>query len=118
MTTALGEGATGLVLLVLPSVLLELLLGVEQASPEVNVAARIAGAALLAIGVACWIGRCEKQGSALIGILSGVLIYNVAGAGILAYAGVFTDLVGIALWPAVVVHGALAVWCVMCVRGM
>jgi hypothetical protein len=93
-----------------------LLLGVDQASPETFICARVAGAALLAIGVACWLGRSDKQSSAHLGLLTGVLIYDVAAAVILAYTGLFLRLVGVALWPAVVLHTALAVWCVACLR--
>jgi hypothetical protein len=114
IVTALGEGGTGVVLLAFPSLPLALLLGVDQASPETIFFARIAGAALLAIGIACWFGRSDKHGSAQRGLLTSVLIYDVAAAVILAYTGLFVNLVGIALWPAVLMHAALAVWCVVC----
>jgi hypothetical protein len=114
IVTAVGEGGTGLLLLVFPSVLLALLLGVDQASPEVTCVARITGAALLALGVACWLGRSDEHSPAQLGLLTGVLIYDLAAAGILAHAGLYLRLAGIALWPAVVLHTALAVWCVVC----
>jgi hypothetical protein len=114
IVTAHAEAGTGLLLLVWPPGLLALLLGVDQASPETTCCARIAGAALLAIGVACWIGRADTHSSGQLGLLIGVFIYDVAAAVILAYTGLFTDLVGLALWPAVVLHGALAGWCVAC----
>jgi hypothetical protein len=114
--TALGEGGTGIVLLVLPSIPLALLLGVDQSSAETLFFARIAGAALLALGIACWGGRSDKQGAAHYGLLSAVLAYDVAAAVILAYTGLFLGLVGIALWLAVVLHAALAVWCAGCLR--
>jgi hypothetical protein len=101
-------------LLVWPPVLLALLLGVNQASPETTCCARIAGAALLAIGVACWIGRSDTHSSAQLGLLFGALVYDMAVAVILAYTGLFVKLLGIALWPAVLVHATLAVWCVVC----
>jgi hypothetical protein len=117
IVTAFVEVGTGLLLLVVPSVPLALLLGVDQASPETTVAARVAGAALLAIGVACWLGRSDKPGPAQLGLTTGVLIYDVAAAVILAYTGLFLSLVGVVLWPAVTLHTALAVWCVVCIWG-
>jgi hypothetical protein len=114
MVTAIGEGVTGLLLLVLPSVLIALLLGVDHDSPEATVCARVAGAALLAIGVACWVGRSDKQSAAQHGLLIGVLLYDVAAAAVLTYAGLGLHMVGLALWPAVVVHAALAIWCGIC----
>jgi hypothetical protein len=47
-------------------------------------------------------------------LLTGVLTYDVATAVILTYTGLFLGLVGLALWPVVVLHTALAVWCVVC----
>ncbi len=114
IVTALGEAGTGLLLLFLPAVLLVLLLGVKQAAPEALVAARIAGAALLAIGIACWLARNDHGSPAQQGMLAGVLIYDVGAAGVLAYAGLILGMVGLALWPAVVLHVVLAVWCVVC----
>jgi hypothetical protein len=115
IATGLGEGGTGLLLLGSPSVLLRLLLGVDQASPEESVVARIAGAALLTIGVACWMGRNDHTGHAQNGLMLGILIYDLAAAGILGHAGWFLGLVGTALWPAVGLHIALAVTCVACI---
>jgi hypothetical protein len=113
---ALGEGGTGLVLLALPSVPLVLLLGVEEASAEVLFLARVTGAALLGIGVGCWLGRKDQSGPAQVGLIAGALVYGAAAAVLLAYAGLVLGLAGIALWPAVVLHAALAVWCVACLR--
>jgi hypothetical protein len=117
IATAFGEGGIGLLLLVWPPAPLALLLGVDQASPEVGVLARIAGTALLALGVACWLGRNDLGSSAQKGLLLGILTYDLAATGILAYAGWFLGLAGIALWPAVGLHFALAVCCVACIPG-
>jgi hypothetical protein len=114
IVTAFGEGGTGLLLLASPSVPQALLLGVDQISPEASFFARIAGAALLFLGAACWSGRSDQHGSAQRGLLTSVLIYDVAAAVILVYTGLFANLVGIALWPAVVLHAALAIWCIVC----
>jgi hypothetical protein len=112
--TALCEGGIGLLALVSPSIPQSLLLGVEQVSPEASFFARIAGAALLALGLACWFGRADDHSSGQPGLLTSVLTYDVAAAGILASAGVFLRLVGLALWPAVVLHTGLAIWCAVC----
>ena len=114
IVTALSEGGTGLFLVIWPPVPLALLLGVKQPSPEALPCARVAGAALVALGVTCWFGRFDKRSPTQFGLLTGVLTYDVAAAVILAYTGLFMKLLGIALWPAVLVHAALAVWCVVC----
>src|SRR5947208_2514003 len=112
--TALLEAATGLALLAWPSLPLGLLLGLGEFSPETLLIARIAGAALLALGVACWPTRSDQHGAARTPLLLGILTYDVLAAVLLAYAGVFLHLAGLALWPGVVLHSALAVWCVVC----
>jgi hypothetical protein len=115
IATAVVEGGTGLVVLVLPRVPLTLLLGIDDGSAVTVFVARIAGSALVAIAVGCWMARNEKDSRALVAILAGVLFYDLAAAAILAYAGLIVGLVGVALWPAVVVHVVLAVWCIRCI---
>jgi hypothetical protein len=114
--TAVSEGGTGLMLMFVPALLVALLLGTGPTAPDGMIVARIAGAALLAIGVACWFARNDGGSPSQLGLLAGMLIYDVAAAALLAYAGLVFSLVGIALWPAVVVHAALASWCVACIR--
>jgi len=117
LVTAVLEAATGLTLLVLPSLLLKLLLGVDQAAPEALFIARVAGAALLAIGVICYQTRNDKHSPAQTGVVTGALVYNVAIAALLVYSGTVLAMAGIALWPVVVLHTALALWCLSCLRG-
>jgi hypothetical protein len=110
--TAFIETGTGLALLIWPAIPITILLGVEQIAPDIAACSRIAGAALLALGVACWVGRHDRRSPAELGLLAGVLIYDALAAVILAYVGYSRSPVGVALWPAVVLHGALALWSV------
>ena len=114
VVTAILEGGTAVALLFVPSTPLALLLGVTRAAPESLFVSRVAGAALLAIGVACWLARGDRGGPAGLGLLIGVLIYDVAAAGLLAYAGTALNMAGAVLWPAVAVHAVMAAWCVAC----
>jgi hypothetical protein len=114
IVTALVEVGTGLFLLILPAVPLELLIGVSQAAPEGLFIGRIAGAALLALGAASWLGRGDEYSPAHFGLLVGLLIYNAVVAALLGYAGLVLGMAGIALWPAVVLHTVLGAWCVAC----
>jgi hypothetical protein len=114
IVTAVIEVGAGLALLVVPSVPFALLLGVSVAVPEALLVGRVTGAALLAIGVASWLARGDSQGRAQRGVLTGVLIYDGGAAAVLGYAGLATSMAGALLWPAVVLHTALAVWCLAC----
>jgi len=50
---AVGEAAIGLVLVVYPPIVVELLFGAETAGAGI-VMSRIAGISLIALGIACW----------------------------------------------------------------
>jgi hypothetical protein len=113
--TAVVEAVTGLALLVYPPIVVRLLLGSEIAGVGALIG-RVAGAALLALGVVCWPARNERVRSG--GLLTGVLIYDISAAALLAHAGWFLDMTGIALWPAVVVHVVLSGWCAACLLAL
>ena len=90
---AIGEAATGLALLIVPSFVGQLLLGEQLTGVAVPVA-RVAGIALIALGIACW------PGPPLVGMLS----YSVLATLYLAYLGFAGSLTGVLLWPVVVLH--------------
>jgi hypothetical protein len=46
-----------------------------------------------------------------------MVVYNFGAVDILAIAGIGSQQIGVALWPAVVLHVAMAVWCILAVRG-
>jgi|SRR6516164_3572818 hypothetical protein len=117
IVTAVLEVGTGLLLLFVPAVPLALLLEVREGAPESLLVARVAGAALLAIGVASWLARQGEPSTAQRGLVIGILIYDVGAAALLAYAGLGLEMIGPVLWPGVVIHTALAVWCVWSLRG-
>ena len=93
---AIGEATTGLALLIVPSLVGRVLLGEDLSGVAIPVA-RVAGIALIALGVACWPGPPRV----------GMLIYSAAVTLYLAYVGFAGNVTGILLWPAVVLHGIL-----------
>ena len=113
--TAIIEAATGLGLIAVPAIVVRLLLGAEISGASIPLG-RVAGAALLALGVACWLARDDRQSCAARGLVVAMLIYNVVATAVLAFAGIGLGLYGVALWPAVVLHAAMGVWCVACLR--
>jgi hypothetical protein len=112
--TAIIEALTGLGLMAVPSLVVRLLLGSPLDTSAAMMLGRVAGAALLALGVACWLARDDAQSRAARGLVAAMLVYNVATVVVLTFAGMGFGLHGIALWPAVVLHAAMAVWCVAC----
>ena len=96
---AVAEAATGLALLIAPSLVGQLLLG-EQLTGIAIPVARVAGIALVALGIACWPGPP----------LTGMLTYSAVVALYLAYFGFAVGgLAGIFLWPAVGLHVVLSI---------
>jgi hypothetical protein len=111
-TTAVLEFGTGLVLVAVPSVLATLLLGAQLQTPVGLTVARVGGVALLAMGTACWLARLDGHSRAARGLVGAMVGYNAGTVAILVYAGLAPRLSGVGLWPAVVVHAAMAAWCI------
>ncbi len=93
---AIGEAATGLALLIVPSLVGQLLLGEQLAGVAIPVA-RVSGMALIALGISCW------PGPPLVGLLT----YSAPVTLYLAYLGFVGGLTGVLLWPAVILHAIL-----------
>ena len=96
--SAVAEAATGLALLIVPSLVGRLLLGEDLSGIAIPVA-RVAGLGLTALGIACWPGPP----------LVGMLAYGAAVTLYLAYLGFVGGATGILLWPAVALHAVLSI---------
>jgi hypothetical protein len=112
LVTAVFEAGIGLGLLAAPSVVAQLLLGATLDAPAALTVARVAGAALLALGVACWLAAFDPQSCAARGVVSAMVLYNIGAAVVLGAAGIRSQRVGVGLWPAVLLHTAMTIWCV------
>lgn len=99
VVAAIGEIVTGLGLILVPSLVAQLLLGEELAGAAIAVA-RVAGIALVGLGVACWPGPP----------VAGMLLYGAAVTIYLAFIGVVAGQAGIVLWPAVALHFVLTIF--------
>jgi hypothetical protein len=97
VAAAVAEIATGVALVVVPSLVGWLLLG-EALSGVAVLVAHVAGIALIALGAACWPGPPR----------TGMLFYSTAVALYLAYVGLAGVSAGPLLWPAVILHVALS----------
>jgi len=103
-------------LVAVPSFVSRLLLGSSLEGPLGATVARIAGGALLALAIACWMARSDVESRAAKGVASAMVFYNAAVATILAYAGMGLGLSSIGLWPVVLLHVGMAVWCVLSLK--
>ena len=111
--TAVIEALTGLALAMVPATVAGVLLGTVLTEPGGVFVARLAGAALLTIAIACWFSRNGTHSSAMV---KAMLAYNVFAITLLVYAAVIEQLSGRGLWPAVVLHSVLLLWCISVLR--
>ena len=96
---AVAEVATGLALLIAPSLVGQVLLGQQLAGVGTPVA-RVAGIALIALGISCWPAKP----------LIGMFAYSSLITLYLAYIGFAEEFLGVLLWPAVVLHAILSIF--------
>jgi hypothetical protein len=109
--TTLLEAPTGLALIIEPAFVVRLLLRAEISGAAFPLG-RIAGLAVLGLGVACWLASYNPESCAARGVVSAMVIYNLGTTLVLGGAGVHSPPGGIALWPVVILHAALGIWCV------
>lgn len=113
IVTAVIEGGTGLMLVAAPSVVTWLLLSSSLDGSVSLIVARLTGLALLTLTVACWLARLDGETRAATGLVTAMVLYNVGATILLAYAGLGLRFYGILLWPAVLLHTAMSIWCIM-----
>ncbi len=98
------EAATGLALMIYPLLVVVLLSGGGLSGAGIGVG-RLAGFALLSLGLACWPG--VDSAGANTPALRALLTYNLLTALYLAYLGIGGQWAGSLLWPAVALHAVL-----------
>ena len=94
---AVLEAATGVALLIMPSLVGRLLFGEEFTGIVISVA-RVLGIALLALGVGCWPGSTA---------LCGMLTYSALVTLYFLSLAIRGEWVGPLLWPVIVIHALL-----------
>ena len=111
--TALLEGATGLALAFIPSLLVSILLGTALTDPTAILISRLAGGALITIAMACWLTRSDPHSYVMVKAMAG---YNIFSIALLVYAALVKKIYGPGLWPAVLLHLVLLIWCLLSMR--
>ncbi len=101
--TAAAEFGTGVALIIDPTLVVGLLVGASLSGGGIPLG-RVAGIALVGLGVACWPGAGAGPGA-----IRAMLIYNALVALYLGYLGTVGHMGGPLLWPAAVLHAVVAV---------
>src|SRR6187399_1094127 len=112
LTTAAIEAGAGLALLGVPARFAQLLFAAPLEGAVALTVARVGGMGLLSLAVAAWLASHDSQSCAARGLASAMVLYNLGAALILGVAGLQAASVGIALWPVVLLHAGIAIWCV------
>jgi hypothetical protein len=115
ITAAIETGA-GLALALAPALGVSILLGSSLDTPAGLIMGRILGAALFSLWMACGFARGDSPGRSVAGLISAMLLYNLAVVSLLGYARIGLGMSGLGLWPTALLHSTLAVWCVGCLR--
>jgi hypothetical protein len=100
---AVVEAATGLALVASPPIMVRLLFAAAIADVGI-VVSRMAGIALIALGIACW------PGGGISRALCGILTYNALVTAYLASLGVRGEWAGPLLWPVVALHALMTLF--------
>jgi hypothetical protein len=100
------EILAGLTALIAPGPLLSLLLG-GPGDPISSVMARLFGAGVFALGLACVKARHDVASPAGLAVSLGITAYNVLAAVVLLWTAAGSDLGGLLLWGAGIGHAAL-----------
>jgi hypothetical protein len=72
--------------------------------------ARLGSVALLALGLTRFLAAGDAQSRAACGLAGGMVLYDIGAVAILLYAALGLGLTGVLLWPAALLHLAMAVW--------
>jgi hypothetical protein len=108
MCAAVLEGLAGIVLTLAPGVVIVLLFGGAPGATS-SMVGRLAGIALLSLGIACWGAHADGAGTARTSTVRGITLYN-AGAGLLLIAVATSwSTAGVVTWIAGILHLGLAV---------
>jgi hypothetical protein len=87
-----------------------LLLGSSLDTPTALTVARVGSAGLLALGVTCWLARGDTQSRAARGLVAAMLLYDIPPSLSSLSPALAFGMKG--LWPAVVLHAVMIVWCI------
>ena len=102
--SAVIETATGIALIAVPEMVARVLLGTELSESGIAVG-RLAGCALLSLGLACWPTRDDTKPSTVRALFA----YNLLAGVYLGYLRFSGEFVAFLLWPACALHAGLAI---------
>src|SRR5688572_6270959 len=104
---ALMETVAGLGLILSPDPTMQFLFGGRPDGVGMMMG-RVAGVALVALGIACWRARADSGGEARAGTVGAITVYNAGAGALLVLFAVTGQAAGLGVWSAALLHLALA----------
>ena len=114
--TAVAESLTGAAFLAAPTGVATILFDRALEGVLGLLVARVVGAALLPLGLACWAAGGDAHDRMAVPMVMIMLLYDGLAIVLLVYAGTALASAGVGLWPAVAGHAGLAAWCVVALQ--
>ena len=111
LATAVIEAGAGLALLTWSPGFTGLLLALPLEGAGAMAVARVGGLGLLTLAIAAWLSSHDGQSPAARGLVSAMVLYNIGAALILSATRLKLHSAGVLLWPVVVLHAGMAIWC-------
>lgn len=115
MFTALAEGLTGILLLLVPTFVVPLLLSTPLSETGGIIATRFAGIAIITLAVNCWFSKNHNNN---VGLIKALLFYNFAVCAVFINSSIAYQLVGTLLWLVVIAHATLGLWTLLLLKKM
>jgi hypothetical protein len=103
-----SEALVGVLTLISPATVVSVLLG-EPTDSIAVLLARLFGAGVFGLGLACLRARDDVESAAGLAVTIGITSYNVLAAVLLVWAAAGLGLGGLALWAAGIGHAVLGV---------
>lgn len=112
-STSIIEGLTGLAIIFIPNILTNLLLGLSMNEVSGLILSMVAGVALLAIAIVCWLVS-EQENS--LAVVKGLMFYNIAVVGIVLYSAIHFYVYNTLFFTIAGFHFIYGTWCLIVVR--
>ena len=112
-STAIIEALTGLAFIFIPNVLTHLLLGLSITEVSGLILSMVAGTALIAIAIVCWL---ISENDHALPVIKGLLFYNIAVVGVVVYCAIHFSVNTLPLFTIAGFHFIYGTWCLIVVR--